>query len=465
VARAILEEMFRIGPLVVLAACAATPPAAGPVVTPTAAVEEVPVPGVVRAPADPLGIDWRTVSWDTEDEARAIWRRLALTGDDFVLRMSYLPTELPALREALARALLREGNFACPASAVPLDCERVLLEHQAIAPDDHLGSPCLRRELAWWALDQLDTETLVIDLADELVALAGLPPPEDQLNRAALHRAESDEGLLLRMLDAAERAGNEQVADEALGSLSEAGLATAALHLHIDGAVEALDVDGALDVYLQAIHAAGLRRATRLRALGDLARYGTRLDPGEPARPRVIAALERAAAADDCGLAGAAAAGLAAIRGRPFPASLPRRARPEAASRTVCKILVGVEEPGPLLASLVGPHGVIVEEQVADPDRVASLWAEPADDAAPDQTATGPDGAPSTWSLVRRVPRAELASLPFLDELARALPGCDLAGECKLPGEQVWLRLHWRKGPGGRLVLDRLVRREPSSGC
>lgn len=455
-----------------LAACGGRTPPDGraPRVVPpdagvaTAAPDAAPVP-------DPLGIDWATVAYATDDDALALWERLGLDGENFTTRLSFVPEDAIALREAMARALLRQGNFACPPVVRKVGCERTVLELPPLGPEHGLAHPCLRRELALWAIGQLDDEALTGDLVADAIALAGLPPPEEELNHAVLARVE-DETVKLQMLEAAERAGNEAVADDNLGGLSAAALAIAARQLHIDGAVEVLDVEGALDLYVDAVNDPALRRATRVRAARDLAEYGRAVDPADPARATVIAALARASGAADCHLAGVAAAAHASVTGAPFPPPLPRGARPAAATRAVCKLLAGAADPVAALTALVPARGVILDERNRDPGRVAQLWIEYPDardanrDGAPDVPEADPDGDgdPSTWIQVTRIARDDLASFPYLDELARALPHCGDDG-CKLPDQQVWFRLHWKKGPRGTLLLDTIERRESFAGC
>jgi hypothetical protein len=416
-----------------IAACGPAPRAPAPVAAPTPPPPAP--PQVDAAPVDPLGIDWSTLDYHDDDHALAIWDRLALTGDNWQQRLSLIPDDASALREALARSLLRQGNFACASTEVRLDCDRTVREFTPVSDSATLTDPCLRRELAFWSLDQLDSTTLQTELAADLIALATLPPPEEELNRAALARVD-DETLRLQMLDATERAGNETVADESLGNLSQSGLEHAALTLHIDGAVDVLDATESPTFFASALLTKGLRRDTRIRVARDLANVTLALDESDPARAQVLSALETATRDADCALAGAATASLATARGRAVRL-LPKKPDARAYRHAFCAALhSGVDTDW---LPFLGASGLVIENE------------EPDDSGTPTRT-------------IERIKLADLTDLPFSSDLAAALPRCAAtATECRVPGTGTTLQLHWKRA-GNRLVLDKLTRRE-APGC
>ena len=460
----------------ILAACGGTPAPAPRVTVPAAspAVDDAPDTEVVdEEEKDPTGIDWDSVPYATDEEALAIWARLGLDGENLSDRLAWVPDSDP-LREAMAKALLREGNFTCPPIAKPLSCTKMLLELPELAAEHTLAHPCLRRELALWSLGELDDDVLTGELAADMIALAGLPPPEEELNRAALYRVE-DATLRLQMLDAAERAGNEQVADESLGNLSDSGLEIAVLQHHIDGALIALGADGSLDLYLQALVDPALRPETRAHAAIELGAYAGVLDPNDPNRSTITAALDRAKLAADCALAAGALDALERIDGTPRGPALTKGSKPNAYSRALCLALHRNQEEHSTLAALfdqIAPNGVVVEERFQDDGRVQQLWLEYPDepdanrDGAPDVAEADPDGDgdPTTWVEAQRVSREGMDELAIWNEVGRALRTCKTT-ECEVPDQQIWFRLHWKKGAKGRLQLAKIERREIVGSC
>jgi len=425
--------MRTVALVLVIAACA--PSRRAPVEVAAAPAPRA-APPARPAPAepDPLGIDWRTLDYRDDEHALAIWDRLGLTGDNWQDRLSRIPEGADALREAMAKAVLRQGNFACPSTEIRLDCDRVTRELVPLGRDATLADPCLRRELAFWALDQLDQESLQKELAADLIAIAALPPPEEELNRAALARVD-DEVLRLQMLEAIERAGNETVADEGLGSLSASGIEAAALQLHIDGAVEVLDASESASVYGRAVLDPKLRRETRVRAARELGTALVAMPESDPARAPTFADLQRATSDADCAVAGAAIGALATARGRET-SLVPRKPDRRAYQRAFCAALhTGIDGDR---AQFLGATGLVVQND-----------------------ASGEDD-PAIVRTIERVKLADLTELPFAAELMAALPGCT-TDECRVPGTGTRLRLVWKRA-GKRMVLEKIERRE-TEGC
>ncbi len=481
--RAIIPGMARWSPaLLVVAACGApaAPPAA-PVapVTPVAA-DDAPVDPPRR---DAAGIDWASARYGTDDEALALWAQLHLTGANFELRVGELPEAPAGLREAMAKALLRAGGFACPVDLGPrcvgseLDREMIDYQFRVIPDDATLDDPCMRRVIAFWALDQLDDDTLSHELSGDMVALAALPWPERELNRAALYRMQ-DPAVRLNMLAAAKTAGNGEIADEMLGGLSADELRHLAIDLHVDGAVTTLGADeSTLDVFEAAVRDPALRRDTRIAAVRELAGFaGEAADPKAPAVRRAIAALETARGGDDCLVAGVAAGALDGLGQRAQPAAAPRRGDASVIRWLCMQVGAATDDASAPWATLAGPAGVVIERRFHDPYIVHSLRQEHPDvpdddgdgfpDLPPDELDPDGDGDPTTWSEVERVSAGDFADAVrgSWDELARAITGCE-GTSCKVAGTHVTWTLTFGKSKKGAPVLMRLVRAEVYADC
>ncbi len=306
--------------LLLLAACGAAPVAVAPTPTTATAQGERSAPSkatdaAASAPADDahapplLHIDWSKVHLSSDADALALWQQIAPTGADWTLRLGELPND-DGLLKPLAKALLREGNFACPAQA----CAAAGL--QEVRDDATLADPCLRRQLALWAIARLDDDDAP-ELADVLVALAGLPPPEDELVEAAFDLVPlgSDE-LLLRMNRAARAAGQGELADGSLQWLGPAALAEVIAHQHSDGVLALLDPAEHRPAFLAAVVDPRLRPKTRVEAMSQLTEAV--LDNAKlPADLR--RALRTAAADPSCEVAAAAAYQLGEGRYAPRP--------------------------------------------------------------------------------------------------------------------------------------------------
>src|SRR5690349_13199283 len=128
------------------------------------------------------------------------------------------------------------------------------------------------------------------------------------------------------------RGGHGAAVDDELYGLSEAALTTAATTLHVDAAVEALDVSLARPVYLAAARDLALRPASRATAIRELAAEVT----GQ-SLPRDLEKVLLAALADpDCGVAGAASVVLASFGRSQAAPPRPRNRKVAAAMRTLC---------------------------------------------------------------------------------------------------------------------------------
>lgn len=420
--------------LLAIAACTRpTPatPAPSPVAAPIAPAEE---PGASRqldepAPKPLLSIDWKTVSLTNDADAVALWRQIAPTGGDWELRLGELP-DLGDLHRRLALALLRGGNFACkPVPVDPDSCGPVTL---AAPPDSTFDDPCLRRELALWALDLLDEEDAP-SLTRELLGIAALPPPEEELVRAAFELIPAGrDDLLLPMIEAAVAAGQGAIADESLADLAPAQLEKVALKLHSDGALRILDPAQSRQVFLAAIVDRKLLPATRTSAIDDLvAGEDGRLK--KDLRTALLAALKD----PSCEVAAAAARALVAAGESRF-APKPQVGSVAEAIRSLC-VSTAYSEAAPLDASLrrfVSKRGL----QIYDHSEITAEPGEPAGEV---------------------ILPAELVALPFLEELAPALERCALTPAASGRPASPWA--FTCKGEGLRFELtydpDRSLRR------
>lgn len=353
--------------------------------------------------------------------ALALWQRIAPTGADWELRLGELPDD-DALLKPLALALLRQGGFACPASG---PC--VGAGFKAVDAAATLADPCLRRELALWALGRLDEEDAA-GIADTLVSLAGLPPPEEELVSEAFELVpQGQDALLLRMNEAARAAGQGELADSSLRWLSAAALEVAARTMHADGAFAHLELPDARELFVAAIGDPRLRPATRISVMEELAAE-------QPLPKSIRVALRKAADDPSCEVAGAALRLLESAGEKVRPA--PRRSFATAV-RALC-VGEARDSDSPALDShlvpLVSPQGLAVIDHAALTEEAGELSGE-------------------------LMPPEEVFVLPFGEELAGALERCQ-GKICRGPGVRFELAFdkQWR--------LQRIERfADDSNGC
>lgn len=381
-----------------VAACAHPSPVASPAASPTASRPEPspPPPPDEPAPKPLLSIDWKAVHLATDEDAVALWRQIAPTGADWELRIGELPDEDELLRR-LAFAVLRGGNFACKPRLAepsePISCTSMWT--LSAAEDSTFDDPCLRRELALWALDRLDDED-VPSLQRELLAIASLPPPEEELLREAFQIVPAGrDDLLLPMLEAAVAAGQGAIADEFFTELAPAQLESSALKLHSNSAILSLDPSQSRPAFLAAIADRKLLPATRITAIDDL------FSEGDGRLKKDLRAVLLTALKDpSCEVAAAAARTLVVAGERRF-APKPQAATIPAALRNLC-VSTAYSQDAPIdssLSRLVSKRGLQIYDHSA-------ITAEP--------------GQPTEEVILP----AELVALPFLDELAPALERC-----------------------------------------
>lgn len=388
--------LLRSAMALAIAACAHPSPVAPPVSQPVAPrTEPPPSPPDEPAPKPLLSIDWKSVHLATDEDAVALWRQIAPTGADWVLRVSEIPDDDDLLRR-LSVAVLRGGNFACKPGPVdpsePAGCSPSLALFAA--EDSTFDDPCLRRELALWSLDRLDEEAVPL-LERALLSIASLPPPEEELVREAFEIVPAGrDDLLLPMLEAAIAAGQGDIADEFFDELSPAQLEISALKLHSNSAILSLDPSQSRAAFLSAIADRKLLPATRVAAIDDLFSAGAVLK--KDLRAVLLAALKD----PSCEVAAAAARTLV-VAGEPRFAPKPQAATIPAALRNLC-VSTAYSQDAPIdssLRRLVSRRGLQIYDH-------AAITAEP--------------GQPTEEVILP----AELVALPFLDELAPALERC-----------------------------------------
>jgi hypothetical protein len=437
---------MRLAVIALLAACGGPTPPATPHVT-------IPDAGPVAVAPPDAGAEWSEIDWAniphaTDDDFLAIWQRLRISPDSWWSTLAAIPPEHGDILEGMARAFLREGNFACPSVKRVAGCTTTL-ELREVLPSDNLDSPCLRRQIALWALDTLETEVIERELGADMIALAGLPPPEDELNRAAFYRIE-DETLRLQMLDAAERAGSETVADERLGNLSTSHLIEAA-RMHIDGAVDVLAIEDTVEPFEDAMVDDKLRPETRIRVAADFDNYGVGLDPSDDHYKLVLDALERGTKVADCTVASAAWVAFADLSHKPFPLKPAKGAKEAAILRSMCIVLSAHEDTGALWQAITPSTGIVWRSVFygQDPDLEPGS-GEDTDLDAPEEM--------KTWSEVRHLRRADLGELRSDGELLRSLSHCT-GTVCTSEKDQLTFTFGFKKS-GSRLLLDSIERKE-----
>lgn len=388
------------------AACGGAQPARLPAQGLPAPAAAEPAPPAAQAPPEqaPLGfpllsIDWSSVSLKSDADALALWRQIAPTGADWTLRLGELPDD-DRLLKRLAIALLREGNFTCPAL---LPCTNAGVEE--VASSATLTDPCLRRELALWAFQRLDEDDAA-ELGDTLVAISGMPPPEHELVSEAFDLVPANhDDLLLRMNQAARAAGQAELADSSLPWLSPLALQKVLEQMHADGVYEHLDIDQARPSFLAAIADRRLKAKTSIAAMHELTGQS-----GQVAKD-VRLALRKATADPRCEVAGAAIQ-LLEQHGEPRYLPRPARASTAAALHSLCVAAAYTQSHAGLdevLRPFVSPQGLQVIDHAA----------------ASEDPSGGPQG--------EFIARSELVTLPFLEDLSAALESCS-GSTCKTFG-------------------------------
>ena len=339
-------------------------------------------------------IDWEHVNLVTDDDARALWKRLAPTQSH--------PDILHAMpgedAHKLALELLREGNFRCPPVG-PL-CSGVPQDMAEVADDAGLDDPCFRREVAVWAIDWLEVDDMRT-MRDPLGAILDIPAPEIELPATLLNKVR-ELGLAfddqLPFIERAWKAGHRDAVNDVLSGLSPSELVQLYRVAHIDSALEMLPASDYRDVFLDAIKDEQLDTSTRATAISDL------VDGVNTLGDDLHAALLAAARAKDCAVAGVAALALDRRGDHTSAPKWPHSPKLDVMMRSLC-VLAAYEhdqrsdEPS-YLPGYIATSGFTLTHTIYDP------YVDPPDRRAVDHLA------------------AAQAVLPELDDLVVAMRHC-----------------------------------------
>jgi hypothetical protein len=409
-----------------------------------AAVHHLDDPDLNHAQAKKLlSIDWSNTKLSTDAEALAVWKTIALTGDDAEQKLAEIPPEPTRL---LALALLREGNFKCPALGTAnkvIDLDSGLFtcgqptQLTPVDPAMSLADPCLRREVAMWALDSLDQSDLPA-IKDALRGIAALAPPESQLVADALHFAEqADQDFRLELIGIAWKAGQHDLVNGQMSGFDDKHLIDAAQALHIDGAFEGISAVTQRPVFLKAVADEQLQPATRAAAMVEL------LGDNDQLTPDVQKALVAATKSASCATA-AQAAMLLVRHGQPYAPTRPKSGQ---ILRGLC-VIASYEQL--LRSDESSPFSTYVPARGLELVKVSY-------DAYSESDPDG-DGDPHTEHFTDLLPRAN-ASLPEAQDFARAT--CDAAKLVCITDEHEF-RLTVKNGELSRLeIRDRPPCRAP----
>jgi hypothetical protein len=315
--------------------------------------------------------------------ALALWKKLAPTGADYHEKLASIPAD-PAVSAPMALALIAGGEFTCTDTVEYGECGEDHTNFADFNLKSTFADPCLRRRLALWALPELDPADIRL-VADTLIAMLEMPDePETELQAAALAAFErAPEAIRLRAYKTAMARDMEDKIK--IDGLSEDGLISAARDLGIDAAALALDRGRHLEVLADLLNdVQQMSEETRSTILVSLAEVKDIVS---------TEALKKCAAgSDSCALAMDAAL---ALEERGDGSFIPRRwprDNEDIARAALCMSMHDTDEgrARTLLASFVGPEGVLVTEvhkseweHLEDPDAGPDDQPEP--DAGPER--------------------------------------------------------------------------------
>jgi hypothetical protein len=341
----------------------------------------------------------------TDEEAMAIWRKLAPTGADYAEKLASIPSD-PAVTRPLARVLLDGGAFACDKKIEYDECGNEYSEWEPLDPGSTFDDACLRRRLAVWAIEDAGlTEEDAVEYTERLVDLVLLPRPEDELPQAVMTLvSDMKDPIRVRMIGAAANGERVDLAEASLAGLSDASLIALYRRHHLDAAVKELaaDIDAHRALLLEAMADDALEVATR----SDLVDAFDTRDGAD-----IKGALARVAEDDDCALAMSAAVELAERGDSSYLPVKPDNTDAQAHARALCMLL---HDPNGARAEAVWESflppvgGPTVTEDVDDPYAEAAERYEP--DAGAGAAAT-PDAAPEEPERLTRATSSLSGSL------------------------------------------------------
>jgi hypothetical protein len=299
--------------------CGAKPPGTLPRLGPADSTNTFPVDGskeakdsgAANANLGLLALDWKALRMETQADALAVWAQIAPTGADWRLKLAEIPSD-DKMRTLLAQALLNGGNFACPVLTAADHCGVATpVDFFEMADNAGFADPCLRRELAFWSLAQLN-DTDATSVEDGLLDIAKLPAPEQELISAGFDLLPVDvEGdrLALLMIEQLPDASSRELK---VPTLSVAAAEIALTKLRYEPAAEVLNPAQHESALLQAVHDSKISSQRRFLIAKEL------LQPSSSAlgvRKAVIDDL-KSEAANDCRIGGIwQAANGAAVKG------------------------------------------------------------------------------------------------------------------------------------------------------
>jgi hypothetical protein len=345
----------------------------------------------------------------TRTTAAASWKALDPHGDDWEAKVATIPE---GKREEMAIALLRQGNFNCPTVTLQEGCESVT-QFLGVGPSDGLESPCLRRKLVRWAVDQVPAKALVIHrkLVLELIISGGVEP---ELSVAIFEKVlpEADEALRVKMIMAIERI-REDLADAAVTDLSNESLWTLACQ-DVDAAALALVESGAANSWE---HHQDCTRDTRFRRETSVQLVEHERDSGESYRYSPFKMIEW----NDCTVMSLVVKEHGASRGALWP-------------RQMCIGLLHKED----IRDLIAPGALTVKHDTDDvnDDRNDRRYTE-------------------------RVQNDDDFELPFAEELLLAFPECRGRDQCQVPGTRITFKFTYDE----MNRLTEIERDETIGGC
>jgi hypothetical protein len=365
-----------------------------------------------------------------EPRARAEdpWKALDPRGDDWQAKLATIPAQD---RQLMAIALLEEEDFQCTSVSVQDGCGPSELRFVSVLPSDGLDAPCLRRELARWAIEQIDAATLWGSMRKQANQLLRLPEPERELNVAAFDLLVAlDDGVLqVETIDALTQAGS-WVEASSLGDLSRASLQALGCK-GVDAAVNMLiDQGGLVADDLQGFAASGdcegvqqLEWPTQLRLLDELYRLRS---SGVTSRGMEHLYTQI--------LIGRSCLALGTLQSQ-YPDKPIPSARAEPWPYRTC-------------VALAASNAQDVRDLVTSGDLTVRVTLDDVGDDREDRHATDLVRNDSTFAM------------PFADELLQALPGCETT-TCSIPNTAIAFHLTYDK----RGLLSELERIETVGGC
>ena len=166
----------------------------------------------------------------------APWKALEIRGRNYEAKLASIPEDQ---RRDMAIAFLREGDVGCKPVTMSLPCGEQEYRFPPVLPSHDLTDGCLRRRIAIWALEQLDGDTILRELAAVAKTLVRLRPPETELPRLVIEKVESPASLA-RLIGIANEAGHEDLADQAVARVPDKYLEDLAFEHGVDAAFEAV---------------------------------------------------------------------------------------------------------------------------------------------------------------------------------------------------------------------------------